>query len=236
MHTLSRSLHNWLGIILAAQISLWFLSGLVMAWLPIDEVRGTHLKIEPKVSWAQAQVAPASVLAKHSPNALLSFSHRVLVDPLRAEPVYQVEDGNSITRYSALTGNTYQAIQEDDIQQLAVAQYKGTASISSVRLLEVLPQEVSHLTPPLWQVVFNDEDNTHFYLSPTTGKVERVRTDTWRLFDFMWMLHIMDYEERSDFNHPLLIAFAASALLFTFTGFILLYYKFRPRRKSRIFY
>ena len=231
MYKLSRSLHNWLGIVLAAQISLWFLSGLVMAWLPIDEVRGNHLKIEPEVSWTQAQVAPSSILAKHSPNALLSFSHRVLVDPLRAEPVYQVEDGSSVVRYSALTGIPYQVIQENDIQTLAIAQYAGTASIRSVLLLEALPQEVGHLTPPLWQVVFNDEDNTHLYLSPTTGKVERVRTDTWRLFDFMWMLHIMDYDERSDFNHPLLIAFAASALLFTFTGFILLRSSNKPRNQ-----
>ncbi|MEC7283367.1 MAG: hypothetical protein VXW48_07070 [Pseudomonadota bacterium] len=39
-----RKAHNYLGLILFIQIGLWFLSGLVMAWLPIDEVRGDHLK------------------------------------------------------------------------------------------------------------------------------------------------------------------------------------------------
>lgn len=28
--------------------------------------------------------------------------------------------------------------------------------------------------------------------------------DRWRVFDFLWMLHIIDFDSRDDFNHPLL--------------------------------
>ena len=57
------------------------------------------------------------------------------------------------------------------------------------------------------------------------------RTDNWRLFDFVWMLHIMDYTERSNFNNPLLISFSAAALLFTVSGIVLLWQRFRPRKR-----
>ena len=48
------------------------------------------------------------------------------------------------------------------------------------------------------------------------------RNDVWRLYDFFWMLHIMDYRERSNFNHPLVIAASAGAVLLTLTGLVLL--------------
>jgi hypothetical protein len=46
--------------------------------------------------------------------------------------------------------------------------------------------------------------------------------DTWRVFDIMWALHIMDYREREDFNRPLLIVVTALALAMTIFGFVLL--------------
>ena len=49
----------------------------------------------------------------------------------------------------------------------------------------------------------------------------------WRVFDFVWMLHIMDYDERDDFNHPLLLITAGTALLFVFTGLWMLVLPFR---------
>jgi exosortase/archaeosortase len=60
-----------------------------------------------------------------------------------------------------------------------------------------------------------------------------VRSDIWRVFDFFWMLHIMDYDEREDFNNPLLISFAASSVFFSFTGFILLLQNIRLRTRKR---
>ena len=37
-----------------------------------------------------------------------------------------------------------------------------------------------------------------------TRDVVAARTTRWRVFDFLWMLHIMDFQSRDDFNHPLL--------------------------------
>jgi len=234
-----RKAHNYLGLILFVQIGLWFLSGLVMAWLPIDEVRGNHLKYAVTTSWHNATVTPSDILRHHSSAAVLSLTHRInevghaSLDTLDAIPVYHVVDDNTAYRYSALTGEPLQTMRESAIREAAKEQYTGTADIGEMQLLSVLPQEVQNLSAPLWQVSFNDDLNSRFYIDPNTGSVLRVRTDTWRLFDFMWMLHIMDYKDRSNFNTPWLIAFSVCAFLFTLTCVAPLYRRFKPKRKIR---
>lgn len=234
-----RKAHNYLGLILFVQIGLWFLSGLVMAWLPIDEVRGNHLKHNITTSWHSATVSPSDILRHHSSAAVLSFTHRINevsddeTSLFEAIPVYQVVDGDTAYRYSALTGKSLQTMQESTIRDAAKGQYAGNGEIVAAQRLDELPQEVQNLSAPLWQVSFNDELNTRFYIDPNTGSVSRIRTDTWRLFDFMWMLHIMDYKDRSNFNTPWLIAFSGCAFLFTLTGVALLYKRFKPKRKKR---
>jgi len=232
-----RKAHNYLGLILFIQIGLWFLSGLVMAWLPIEEVRGNHLKHNVTMSWHGATVSPSDVLDNHSNSATFSLTHRIFLEPLSsvlsAIPVYEVVDSDTSYHYSALTGEELHPLEHHTVRNVAQHQYVGEAHVVSAQLLNSLPQEVQNLTAPLWQVSFDDEFNTRFYIEPDTGAVARVRTDTWRLFDFMWMLHIMDYKNRSDFNSPWLIAFSASAFLFTLTGVVLLYQRFKPKRRKR---
>ncbi|WP_460860022.1 PepSY domain-containing protein [Rheinheimera gaetbuli] len=232
-----RWLHNWLGLILVLQIIFWFLSGLVMAVMPIEQVRGEHLRFSSTVTWHTASVAPASILKHHSANASLSLSQQLHISDqqLSASPVYLVADDDQHYRYSATTGKPVSALAEPEIRQLAVAQYLGQGQLQKVQLLQQLPQEVKSLNPPLWMVQFNDADNTHFYLDPATGLVQRVRTSGWRVFDFFWMLHIMDYQEHSNFNNPLLITTAAASLLFTLSGLVLLWQRFKPaRRRERL--
>ncbi|MBV2129117.1 PepSY-associated TM helix domain-containing protein [Arsukibacterium indicum] len=228
-----RSLHNWLGLILVVQIALWFLSGLIMAILPIEQVRGEHLRLVISANWQQAVVSPQQILQQHSARASFSLSERLSWknNQLAATPVYLVNDGSELYRYSAATGNPVSALTEQDIRQLALAQYNGDGTLQAASLLQQLPQEVQQLPAPLWQIQFADSNNSRFYLDPATGKVIRVRTDSWRWFDFFWMLHIMDYQDRSNFNNPLLITFSASALLFTFSGIVLLWRRFRPRKR-----
>ena len=81
---------------------------------------------------------------------------------------------------------------------------------------------------PVWQVAL--ADGTHIYVGRDTGEIEAVRTRWWRIFDFMWGLHIMDLQEREDTSHPILILFTALALIGTLMGTMLLF----RRRKARV--
>ncbi|MBU2070042.1 MAG: PepSY domain-containing protein [Gammaproteobacteria bacterium] len=232
-----RHLHNWLGLILFVQILLWFLSGLVMAILPIEQVRGEHLRTTPSAQWQQALISPALVLANHSQHASFSLGQQLSMQPngLSVLPVYLVDDAGQRFRYSAVDGQPLTALSAPQIAELAQAQYQGNGSRGQAVLLQQAPAEVRQLPTPLWQLQFADGDNTVFYLDPATGAVLRVRTDGWRWFDFFWMLHIMDYDERSNFNNPLLITTAGASLLFTLTGILLLWQRYRPKRRRQNF-
>jgi hypothetical protein len=41
------------------------------------------------------------------------------------------------------------------------------------------------------------------------------------VFDFLWMLHIMDFQTRDDFHHPLLQIAAALGLIVALGGVVL---------------
>lgn len=209
-----RNFHLWLSLLLSLQLLAWFGSGLVMSILPIEEVRGEHLRAPASaVNWQLAHTSPAK----------LATSAGVLSLKQRGEmPVYQLENDGKLQFFSAVDGTSLQPLTAAEVHIHAQRGYNGKGTIQSATLLEELPLEARGLPLPVWQVQFQDADNTVFYLDPTLGQVLRVRTDNWRLFDFVWMLHIMDYDERDDFNHGLLIGSSALALLFTISGLVLL--------------
>lgn len=227
-----RTLHFYLGLLLSLQLLAWFSSGVVMSWLQIAEVRGEHLQTAtPQVRWRDATLGPAKALQlapAEFVQAKLSLSQR------GDSPVYQLQQGEKQLFISAITGETLTPLSVDEIQQFAQLRYQGMGKVHSAVLLSELsdlPGEARGLAPPVWQVHFADDEQSTFYLHPITGQVQRVRTERWRLFDFFWMLHIMDYENRSDFNHPLLIISAGSALAFTVGGLVLI--AFRMRKGAR---
>jgi hypothetical protein len=217
-----RKVHKYLGWVLLLQFICWFGSGLVMSVLPITEVRGEHVRkafVAP--DWSRA-ISPA-VLAQQHPDYHLKLSQQ------GSMPVYQFSQDHQQLYYSAITGQAVAPLTEAEVKNLARQQYQGTAEIEQIQRLQQAPFEVRHLPAPLWLVQFADEEGSSFYLEEHSGKLLSVRNNNWRLFDFVWMLHIMDYENRENFNHPLLILFSATALLFTLSGAVLL-----PWRRKKV--
>ncbi|HJU39942.1 MAG TPA: 2Fe-2S iron-sulfur cluster binding domain-containing protein, partial [Tahibacter sp.] len=82
---------------------------------------------------------------------------------------------------------------------------------------------------PIWRVDFADADATTLYVSGRDGAILERRNDAWRWFDVVWMLHIMDYTGRQDFNNPLVILFAAGGLWIALSGVWLLATSLRLR-------
>ena len=86
---------------------------------------------------------------------------------------------------------------------------------------------------PVWRADFGGSDNLSVFVAADTGRVAARRSDLWRVYDFLWSLHIMDYRERENFNHPLLIAFSVGALAMSLFGLILLFIRLPPRLRTR---
>jgi hypothetical protein len=75
-------------------------------------------------------------------------------------------------------------------------------------------------------------DGTRFYVHAATGEILAGRTGWWRVYDFMWGLHIMDLETREDAHNPLLIGFAILRAGHDLMAAALLPMTLRRRRKK----
>ncbi len=232
----SLTLHNWMGLLVGIQIIFWFVGGLVMTVIPLDLVRGeVNMTDDATVSMPASELS--TVLATIEAESLDAVSVRYVA----GEKVIQVSrTADSSQIYNSVTGELLSPINADVAEKVALSdfQYRAPANLETEVAIvssSLLTEEPGDFRRPLpvWQITLNDPDGTRLYVSPDTGRVLARRNDYWRVFDFFWMLHIMDYENREDFNNPLLIITTLTSTLFVFTGVILLYFRFRPRRKRK---
>ena len=89
----------------------------------------------------------------------------------------------------------------------AAALFTEDGEVVSAELLTKAPLEIQTRPVPLWRVEFEGAWRPTFYISPFTGELVVRRHDLWRTFDFVWMLHIMDYDDRQDVNNVLIRVF-----------------------------
>lgn len=217
--------HRWLGLILAAQVLIWMASGVVMSWFDIELVRGeTNVMVDfaPELE-ARSYANPGGVVAQFpgaSSVALKTFLGR---------SVYEVSGDSGKALFDAVTGERLSPISKDIAEDAARRDFAGEAEIIRLELLTLTPQEYRGPLP-VWRAVFNDRLETRLYISPETGAVLARRNKVWRLYDFFWMLHIMDYEERENFNNPLIRTAALTGFLFALTGLYLVMSRLRRGR------
>ena len=74
---------------------------------------------------------------------------------------------------------------------------------------------------PAYVISYKSDDNLKAYVSILDAKFQSVRHRSWRWFDFLWMTHTMDYENRDDFNNKLIRAFSVMGLITVMSGFLL---------------
>ncbi len=232
LRRLIRQAHRWLGLLIGIQVLLWVVGGVVMSALRLEAVRGEHLAARPaQVALdAHAPLLPVGdVLKAHGDERITAVTLTTLLD----QPVYRLETRTGPLLVHALDGRELSPLPEAAARALALADYAGPGALRSVDWVDTPALEYRGRDLPLWRATFDDERATTLYISPATGQVVARRNDLWRIFDFVWMLHIMDYEQREDFNHPLLVTTAATALLFVLSGLAMLFFSFRPHRASK---
>jgi hypothetical protein len=124
------------------------------------------------------------------------------------------------------------APSEQQIRRLADHWFTGDEKLVKVALIHEVPGEIRSRKPPLWRADFDGWNKPTLYLSAQTGELLSKRHELWRVFDFVWMLHIMDYDTRDNVNNTLLRVFTWGAVAMALSGAWLLFYSF-PRRRRR---
>ena len=229
---LARKTHKWLALIVGIQATLWMVSGAYMAAVDIDFIHGDSLvrNLSEPIANTQAGLYPITAVVERYPEAarieLVSRFDRVH---------YKVIAERSSVLLDATSGEALPPVDTSRAAELAKYYYAGSGDVAKVELLTnpgTKPTEIQTRSLPLWQVRFDDAFDTTLYVSPATGDLVTRRHAFWRIYDFLWMFHIMDFESRMDVNNNLLRMAALLGLGFTLSGMWLFVYVLKRRRSA----
>ncbi|MBL8267213.1 PepSY domain-containing protein, partial [Steroidobacter sp.] len=219
-----RKLHKWLGLIVGVQLLLWAVSGFVFAWLDHHEVSGEHSTKMP----APTALSPPTTIAE--PAAWLAdlagvVLYEIELAPLLGKPVWRVKTARGIQLRDVADGRVL-AIDESVARSLALSHYAGEGRLVSLNF-QSTPGLETRDAGPVWKAQFDGAGQTSLYFAADDGRLVASRNSTWRLFDFFWMLHTMDYRGRDNFNNPFVITVGTAALWLSISGLLLLFRSFR---------
>jgi hypothetical protein len=225
---LARRLHKWLALLVGVQIAIWTLSGLYMTAVHIEIIHGDRFIRED----AAAPLSAVGLADPLAAAAQVPGAEGVKLARLLGRPVYVVSSDAGAALLDARTGERLPRPTEQQVRQVAEQRFAGSEPLEKLELIETLPFEVRGRKPPLWRAEFGGWNKPTLYISPETAELVTRRHELWRVFDFVWMLHIMDYEEREDVNTWLLQAASVSAGVMLLAGAWLLFYTLPLRRRK----
>jgi hypothetical protein len=215
----------------------------------MDEIHGDPQKKHPPLLSASIKlVSPSSVIDSikkfHKVDSLVSIQ---LIE-IMGEPVYQIRClsaiHNDVTNHhqmkemnhlaNAKTGELRGALSAPEALGVAKRYFMDTAKVKSVEYLTKIGSHHEYRENPLpaYAVTFNHPTSTTVYIAAELGTVQKFRNDKWRVFDFLWMLHTMDYKGRDNLGNILLRAFSIFGLITIFSGFALYFVSSKSIRRK----
>jgi hypothetical protein len=227
MTKLSAKIHKWVALVLVVPFLFWFVSGLFFALAPIEQVRSEHVVAKPApadISLEEAAAGLGRIAAAGAAPGELGRSVAVVSPAKRRSSLYDLESGRKLSPVPAWLAT---AIAEQD--------HKG--DLRAVGVTQVTRESTEYRGPlPAWRVHFDDGAARSVYVAVDTGAVTARRSTLWRVFDFLWSLHILDFKNHTDFNTPLLAGTTAIGLIVIVTGILMLpsrlgYTAWRRRRR-----
>lgn len=226
------ALHRWVSLVVLLQLLLWATSGLVFAFIPARSITSAIADAAHEERLITDRWLAPEIVLSHVPSDHRSTVYRMELRRSGDRDVWIVRaSGGWVGRYDATSG-AEEPLGPDDAARIATEDQDGRPSAHEVvRYDEAPPLEYRGRPLPAYRVVLDDEESTAVWIDARTGDVTARRTDRWRIYDFFWSLHIMDYTGREDIHHPLLVFAAALAELTALTG-LLLWLRRMPRKRQ----
>lgn len=242
-HFYIRKTHRYLGVILGVQFLMWTVSGLYFSWTDLDEIHGDFQRRHPPHLAGHFNLVSPGVVFEKAGTRVDSI-HSIQLLSILGKPFYKLQffSGGSLKKLlaDASTGEPRPALSKEEATRVAAESFVGAPTVKSVSYISSTNSHHEYRSKPLpaWAVTFDHPSGTTVYVSAEEGKVESFRNSKWRVFDFLWMGHTMDYQSRDDINNWLLRIFSAFGLVTILSGFVLFFISSkrlgRRRRLSRL--
>jgi uncharacterized iron-regulated membrane protein len=239
MNRLLYFLHKWISAAAFVQLAVWTISGSVFAWVSQESIRSSPVEGAHRGVLAEAPAVPIA-RAIEVATAARAVDH-VELRGTPTGPYYVVHGQGATVRVDARTGELA-PVSRTEAELIARRDQPDSPPVRETTLvegtapLEYRDCEHTECTLPAYRVALADPAGTAIYVDAATGDVTARRNDRWRLYDFFWSLHIMDYRAREDFNHWLIRGAGLLAVATVVSGLALLILRttrwFRRRLRS----
>lgn len=215
-------------MIFGIQFLLWTLGGLYFSWTNIKEVRGEDVRQnEPPLVIDSSSVPLSTVIAGIKQHDNVKEIKSVQLVTVLDKCCYQLTYNNGTklrTRLAdAVTGIIRGPLNETEAVAVALSRLKNKGTVTKVEYITETGTHHEYREKPLpaFAVSFGGDVNTTVYVGAETGTVQSFRNSRWRIFDFLWMMHTMDYTGRDNINNWMLRIFSAAGLIAILSGFLL---------------
>jgi len=250
-HYRTRKIHRYLGLLLGIQFLFWTIGGIYFSWSNMDEIHGDlNRRSAPLISTSSNFISPSAVIEKMKGVGLnVDSINDIKLIQLSGKPFYQllIKEKLALTHTqhskkaefrvqlaNAISGELRGPLNESEAVAIAREGFTGSTTIREVKLLTETSSHHEYRSGPLpaYAISFDHPSKSTVFVATEWGTIQKIRNDMWRIFDFLWMLHTMDYQGRDNFGNILLRGFSIFGLFTIFSGFIL-YYVSSGKRKSR---
>jgi hypothetical protein len=227
-----RKVHRFLGVALGIQFLFWTIGGLYFSWSDMDEIHGDHQKAHVHPLGVDLDLAnPQAIIEKIKAKDSINFVFDLKLIQIFGEPFYQItysklhDRDKEIQLANAQTGELRNALTENEAVDIAKNSFSKEAELRKVEYLTTTNGHHEDREQPLpaYAVTFGHSSGTTVYVAAELGTVQKFRNNKWRVFDFLWMMHTMDYQSRDNISNWLLRAFSVFGLLSILSGFILFF-------------
>lgn len=194
----TRNFHRYLSIFVSIQLLLWTVSGIYFAYNKIELVRGEQYRLPKDIEYRIFDRLGLTLIEtnKDGKKSYQTYPERESIEPL--------------TKQEAL---------------LITSQKTTLNPIEAILIKDVKPGSEYRGSLPAYKVKTDTKDKINVYVGYMTGDISSIRSDSWRIWDLMWSLHIMDYRERDNINNVLLKLLSILALITSLSGITLFFVK-----------
>lgn len=225
----SRKFHKWLMCFVGVQFVIWSVTGAYMVFFDIDYIHGDGLVVnhQTKIVSDDIQYSLKSLLNDY-PQA-----EQISVGTFINQNVYQFSVAGQKQLLDATNGRLLSPLDKQMGQAAARHYYSGDGQIRETELLiDNPPFELNPRALPAWRINFDDFGAPSIYVSAQSGQLVGKRHEFWRLFDWMFRFHIMDYGEAEEIDNMLLFCITLVGLLACIFGLILVYFRVFKRNSE----
>lgn len=192
----------------------WTVGGLYFSWTNIEEIRSEHIRITPNpvelpLPLFNEDISPVNFLPPQTKADMAKLRIVQVMGEAHYFLPFGSPDGENtsiLVRFS--DGRVRERLTESEAREIAKGALSIDLPIKSVEFIEKNGTSKHHeyrgKPLPAFAVNFGGPDSYTVYVSVDDRQVQAVRSNSWRVFDLLWMLHTMDFEGRDNINNYLL--------------------------------